>query len=345
MRAVVLERGELSLADIPEPLPGRRHLLARPLACGICGSDLHAVDAPAAMADLQAEVDASAPHSPLRGPRTGPADSVVLGHEFCAEVVEVGGDVSGFMPGDVVVSVPRLFDDAGRRHTLGYSSSVPGGLAELMLIDADVALHVPPGVEPWAAALTEPLAVAARAVNRSAITPGQSAVVFGCGPIGLGVVAQLRARGAGLIVAIDPSPARRALAEVLGADLAVEPDGFEPGALPAVPPPVMFDAVGAPGMLDRIVLMAPARTHVVVVGACFQADTWRPMLALGRELTLSFVMAYSDDEFASTLEWIGGGAFDASVFVSARLPLSEAIDGFDRLRHPVGDAKVLVVAS
>ena len=102
---------------------------------------------------------------------------------------------------------------------IGYSTRFPGGFAERLVVDAERLVAVPDDLSSEHAALTEPLAVGVHAVATARLTPGAPALVVGCGPIGLAVVAVLKARGHGPIVAVDFSPARRAHAERLGADV------------------------------------------------------------------------------------------------------------------------------
>ncbi len=151
-----------------------------------------------------------------------PDADMVMGHEFCCEVVDLGPGVSNLAVGDVVVSLPVAFDGDGL-HPLGFSNRYPGGYAEMMVLNEMTGIKVPAGLPPRMAAMTEPLAVGVHAVNKSRIVPGEAAVVLGCGPVGLACIADLRMKGIGPIVAADFSPRRRALAEHLGADVVVDP--------------------------------------------------------------------------------------------------------------------------
>ena len=97
------------------------------------------------------------------------ARDVVMGHEFAAEVVELGPDVGNAQVGDIVVSMPVAFDPTGV-HAVGYSNDYPGGYGELMVLNDLLSLKVPNGLDARRAALTEPMAVGLHAVNRSQIT-------------------------------------------------------------------------------------------------------------------------------------------------------------------------------
>jgi threonine dehydrogenase-like Zn-dependent dehydrogenase len=229
MRAVVCQQGELDVRDVPDLVPGPGQLLLEVHACGICGSDLHARH----HADAVADAAATAGYDDLMRP----ADAVVLGHEFCGTVAERGkgaGRGAG-RDGGPVVAMPILRARGGV-HLTGLTPLAPGGYAEQVLVQESLTFAVPNGLATSTAALTEPMAVALHAVRRGQVGKGQTAIVVGCGPIGLGVVAMLKAAGVRTVVASDFSPGRRALALALGADVVVDPAEGSP-----------FDAARAAG--------------------------------------------------------------------------------------------------
>jgi threonine dehydrogenase-like Zn-dependent dehydrogenase len=343
VRALVAIDGVLAVESVDDPLPGRDQVLVSSLVNGICGSDLH-------LLDRQRNGDPR-----LAGQR------VIPGHEFCAEVIDHGpgtdASVRSRWPiGTRVCANP--FVESGVH--VGGSPDHPGGLGELMVLDPLRMLAVPEHLSPETAALTEPLAVGIRAVEaarrRSAAGP---AIVLGCGPIGLAVILALQAAGIGPIVASDPAPARRELAERLGADVVVAPDTrspFEPlDALGFREDPasvmldegdpsgvVIFECVGQPGMLATAVAAAPRHSHVVVVGVCLRPDTFVPGLAVARELSIDFVLAYRPSELAESLRRIADGIVDPALLVTATVGLDDAPDAFDQLRRGE-QVKVLVV--
>ena len=158
----------LDVRDIPDPVPGSGQVLVRTRACGICGSDLHMLKHGAAMAALGEELRKHAPPEPIETVRMESDRDVVMGHEFCGEVVDLGPDCTNLKTGDLVVSIPVAFDGAGL-HTIGYSNNYPGGYAELMVLSDLAAMKVPNGLDYRNAALTEPLAVGIHAVAKSKI--------------------------------------------------------------------------------------------------------------------------------------------------------------------------------
>lgn len=337
---------ELRVDDLPDPVPASGQALVRVLACGICGSDLHMLRHGAEQLRLTAEFAEDQPPDPLRIQTFDPAHDTVMGHEYCCEVVEVGPDCTNLRAGDVVVSMPVAFD-AGGLHAVGYSNRYPGGYGELMLLNDLMALKVPTGLDPTLAALTEPLAVGEHAVAKSRIQPGEAAVVLGCGPVGLAVVAALRRRGLGPVVAADHSPMRRQLAERLGADVVVDP-AVEPAIaawrrIDGTRPLVIFEAVGVPGMISQAMRMAPRHGRILVVGVCMQADSIHPMLGIGKELQLQFALGYEPAEFADSLTAIADGTIDVSPWITGTVGIDEVPGAFSELAAPDRHAKILVV--
>jgi threonine dehydrogenase-like Zn-dependent dehydrogenase len=121
-----------------------------------------------------------------------------------------------------VVALP-LIRGAHGVDTIGLSVHAPGAYAEQLLAQEALLLAVPNALPPEVAALTEPMAVAWHAVRRGEVGKRQIAIVIGCGPVGLGVILMLKAKGVRTIVASDVSPGRRALATACGADVVVDP--------------------------------------------------------------------------------------------------------------------------
>ncbi|MET9493105.1 zinc-binding dehydrogenase [Nocardia sp. NPDC006630] len=215
MRAVVCANGELSVQTLPALQPGSGQVLLNVLRCGICGSDLHARSHCDELADLFA---AGGFDAMMRSHQ-----SVVMGHEFCGEIVEYGpGTRRPWKPGTPVVAMPILRH--GRDpHPTGLSAHASGGYAEQVLAQECMTFAVPNGLSADHAALTEPMAVAWHAVRKGRVSSKRTAFVIGCGPVGLAVIALLKASGVRTVIASDFSPRRRELATRCGADIVVDP--------------------------------------------------------------------------------------------------------------------------
>jgi threonine dehydrogenase-like Zn-dependent dehydrogenase len=354
MRAAVGRRGAIVCDDVPDLTPGPGQVLVRTCACGICGSDLHALQFPQTVARVYEQAG-------VEHPMRADAD-VVFGHEFSAEILDHGpGTQRRLKPGTIVTSVPRLLDASGA-HVIGYSNEVPGGYAERMLLSEALLLEVPNGLPAEHAALTEPFAVGEHAVASAALDGAAAALVVGCGPVGLAVIAALKARGFGPVVAADYAPGRRALAERLGADSVIDPAQTSPhaswaehsvpqtrgarasveatGARPGRA--VVFECVGVPGVLQGLVEAVPSCTQIIVVGVCMQTDRLEPASAIAKELDFRFVLGYSAAEFARTLGNIAEGRINAATILTGRVGLEGVAGAFAALATPGDQAKIVV---
>jgi threonine dehydrogenase-like Zn-dependent dehydrogenase len=215
MKSVTCTNAKLEVVDRPTPIPAKGQLLIEVLRCGICGSDLHARRHCDELAGVMAD---SGYDAFMRSNQP-----VVMGHEFCGEIVDYGpGTRKNLRRGTPVVALPLL-----RRgkdvHAIGLSTMAPGAYAEQLVVEQSLTLAVPNGLAPEIAALTEPMAVGWHAVRRGEVGKRDVVIVIGCGPIGLAVICMLKAHGVRTVIASDFSPGRRALATACGADIVVDP--------------------------------------------------------------------------------------------------------------------------
>jgi len=351
-----MRQQKLVVADVPVPALGPGDVLVHTLACGICGSDLHALKH--AEKFVETSRRAGNPFVMDLG------RDVIMGHEFCAEIVEHGPDTTRALKvGARVCSRPTLMRPTGPQ-SIGYSNDNPGGYGEYMRLSEALLLEIPNGLSTEHAALTEPMAVGVHAVAKARLEPDDAPLVIGCGPVGLAVIAALRLRGVHPIVAADFSKRRRELAAAVGADLVVDPAATTPWqswreaavyrdptrapALPpwipgpAVRPAVVFECVGVPGVLDQVMAAAPRGTRIVVVGVCMEADTIHPMLGISKELNLQFVLGYTPDEFAATLRHIAEGAIPTAPLITGTVGIDGVAGAFVALGSPERHAKILV---
>ncbi|MBS0332424.1 MAG: zinc-binding dehydrogenase [Proteobacteria bacterium] len=355
MRAVVRRNRTLVCDEIGELQPGVGQVLVKTLACGICGSDLHALRHMEHMIEL--------------GRRGGGGDNgfdptadTVFGHEFCAEILDYGpGSARALKAGTRVVSVPITLTASGAEMS-GFSNRLPGGFAERMILSEQLILPVPNGLPTDKAALTEPFAVGFHAVAKARMDPNSVCLVIGCGPVGLAVIAALKAQGHGPVIAADFSPRRRAAAEKLGADIVVDPaqesphDRWEALGVPRARAaqtmirmmgggfgqPVVFECVGAPGVLESLIEAAPAGAQIVVAGVCMETDRIEPSIAITKEIELTFVFGYTPEEFAATLHSLAEGRIDVDGLVTGRVGLEGVAQAFTALGDPEAHVKILV---
>ncbi|HEX3917404.1 MAG TPA: zinc-binding dehydrogenase [Caulobacteraceae bacterium] len=343
MQAVVRRAGALICAEVEDPIPGHGQVRLKTLACGICGSDLHVHRFAQRVADAAVKA----------GRRVGidPARDIVFGHEFCGQVLDYGpGAERRFEPGARVIALPYATGPNGRE-TVGLSHRFPGGYGELVCVDASMLMAVPDHIPDAHAAAVEPFAVGAHAVAQADLDQDSVAMVIGCGPVGLAVIAALKARGFGPIVAADYSALRRAAAERLGADLVIDPAVQSPHlqwpAQGVIVPmlereaaqlagrrvrrPIVFECVGAPGVIQGIIEGVAPGAQVIVVGVCMEQDHFEPMVAINKQLTLRFVAAYTAPEFAQVLADIAEGRIDAAAMTSRTVGRAGVAAAFEAL--------------
>jgi len=376
VKAVSCAQNTLSVVDLPDPRPADGQLVLNVLACGICGSDLHAKNHADDLMDVMSQI--GYPDFMRRDTPT------VMGHEFCGEIAERGRKTpKSLRVGMTVVSFP-LVRARGGVHLTGLSPLAPGGYAERVVAEASMSFVVPNGLPTEIAALTEPMAVALHAVRRSEVKKRDTAIVLGCGPVGLAVICQLKALGVGTIVASDFSAGRRALAIRCGADVVVNPAVESPydkasgkGTLTEVPAlyelamssmeklrrlpgwqhvyravdalgaagpkrPVIFECVGVPGMIDGILGSAPLQSRVVVVGVCMGSDQIRPTMAISKEIDLRFVFGYTPLEFRDSLHMLADGKLNAAPLVTGKVGLDGVAAAFEALGDPEAHAKIII---
>lgn len=356
MRAVLMQNAELRVADVPEPVPGSGEVLVDVLACGICGTDLHcAAHAP----EFNAATRGAAGIELMDLERP-----VVFGHEFVGRIVSYGPDTEHRIPvGRRVVSMPILLRE--QQVMLGFAGPEhPGAYSERMVLSEPLMIEVPDHVPTEVAALTEPLAVAYRTVARADTADNDVALVVGCGPIGLAVIAVLKMKGISPIVASDFSPERRELARKLGADVVIDPRESSPydalmscaatddvhkmarptavlGQLP-IRPTVAFECVGVPGLIQQIIAGVPPGSRIAVAGINMGSDTIEPAQCILKELDIRFSLYYSPEQFAQTFAHLAAGDFDVAPLLTGTVGLDGVAEAFERLASNPSDAKILL---
>jgi threonine dehydrogenase-like Zn-dependent dehydrogenase len=356
VKAAIFRAGTIVVDTLPDPVPAQGQVLVRTVACGICGSDLHAAKHTHDFVNLSRRAGSRWTMDPER--------DVVFGHEFCCEVVDHGPDTQvRLAPGTLVTSMPLTL--AGQTvHGIGYSNDVAGGFAQYMPLADRMLLPVPNGLPASQAALTEPIAVGWHAVENARLNKDDIPLVVGCGPVGLAVIAGLALKDVHPIIAADFSPTRRALAQKMGADIVIDPAetspyetwhqqatpaGYDGGRFaqmfslsPKQRPGVIFECVGVPGVIQTVMDGASAGARIVVVGVCMQTDTFEPFFGIVKQLNIQFVLGYTQQEFAQSLHHIAEGRIDVSPLITGTVGLGRVSDAFVELSNPEKHAKVLV---
>jgi len=311
------------------PQAGDRDVVIAVKACGICGSDLSYIK--------------------LGGVRRG--DKTPLGHEAAGEVLCVGPAVEGVSVGDRVAINPM--------NTPSFigSGGPEGAFTEALLLqEARLGVNLLPIADdlPYeVAALTEPLAVALHAVHRAEVAPGDRVVVFGCGPIGLGIVLWLVDRGVTDVVALDLVPERRERALALGARAVIDPTREDVRArLEALHGKVLrtvgsgvgtdafIDAAGAPTILNDVIAMAKQHARLVVTAAYMQPTRVHLGGLLYSEMTITASVGYPTEmpEVVASLPRIRD---KAASMISHRMPFEQMLAALEVAADP-RSAKVMI---
>jgi (R,R)-butanediol dehydrogenase / meso-butanediol dehydrogenase / diacetyl reductase len=322
--AVWHKRGDIRIEELPDPKPGIGQVKVRVKACGICGSDLHEFERGPLLIPLGSD---------------GQGQSVVLGHEFSAEIVELGHAARRFEIGDRITMNPLIFCGEcdyckQKMHHLcftvrskGFSEN--GGFAEFALLDENSLHKLPQSISDDMGALVEPLAVAIHAVKRSRIRIGDSTAVIGAGPIGLLVMQVCIAAGAKRVFVVETMEARREIARQLGANDVFDPSALSPakgikGATAGLGASIAFDCAGSQSSFDTSVKVTRSRGLICVVGVAQKPITAPFSRLLAQEKEISFSNAY-EDEFSMAIALLADRRVDVESLISARIPLQDIV--------------------
>jgi threonine dehydrogenase-like Zn-dependent dehydrogenase len=342
MRAMVLRGKALAIEEVEVPRPGPGQVLAKVLACGICGSDLHAAKY---MEDM---VAASRMSGSVSWDNADESAGMVMGHEFVAEIIESGPGAENWKAGERVTSIPVLLEPSSPTGyvAIGYSTRFPGAYGQYVVMSGPTLLRVPEDLSDVAAATTEPCAVGLHAVREAHMEPGESAIVMGAGPIGLMTLLWLKKEGVAHVTVSDYAASRRALAAKLGADLVINPgeESLAEAHIAAAgrAAPVVFECVGVEGTLRQAMELVDRGGRVVVVGVCMKEDRIYPMVGINKQLTLKFVLGYTPAEYAEALAALGDRSIDTTPMVTRTVTLDELPGAFEALSDP-HDCKIVVI--
>lgn len=337
MRAAVVHGpGSLVVEDVPVPEVGPDEVLAEVALCGVCGTDIHMV---------------------LEG---WAQPGTWGGHEWIGRVTAVGSAVERWQPGDPVVGGPPTGCGAcamcgAGRPSLCDVRDAPGrddpqgAFATYVKVPADGLLPLPPGLDPRAAALAEPLAVALHAIGRAGVEPGHRVMVLGAGPIGALAIAALRARGIDDVTCVEPAPTRQALARKVGATRILHPDDLEvptiaePGRVVDGAVDVVLECSGRASAMEAGLAQLVRSGTLVLVGAGIEAPRFDPNRILLNEITVTGAFNHDGDGFERALELLASGRMPVDDLVEpGEVALDDLLDALRALADGRLAGKVLV---
>ncbi len=340
MKALVLKNVlQLSYEEVPMPEFGPTDVLVAVKACGICGSDVHGLDG-------------------STGRRQPP---IIMGHEAAGIIAEVGSAVTGWQPGDCVTFDSTIYcgtcefcrrglvNLCTQRRVLGVSCDEyrqPGAFAEYVAVPGRILYRLPDTLPFEHAALIEPFSIAFHAIRRSPVTLNDTAVVVGCGMIGLAIIQAARLSGFGRIVAVDVALEKLALAGRLGATDLVNSNSAPVEEILRLTRGVgadrAFEAVGIEATVGLAVRCVRKGGAVTLVGNVAPQVELPLQLVVTRELTLSGTCA-SAGEYPACLDMMARKAIDPAPLLGTVAPLADGASWFDRLyRKEPGLLKVVL---
>lgn len=325
------EVGDVRLDDYTRPDHGPNDVVVKMKAVGICGSDLSYIK--------------------MGGIMRKPGGVTPIGHEGAGEVLHVGSAVSGISPGDAVIINPMNTPSA-----VGSGGPEGAFVDELLVREArlgDSILPIPEGISYEVAAMCEPLAVAMHGVNRMEVKPGDKVVVFGCGPIGLGMVLWLVDRGVTDVIALDLAQERLDRAKALGARAVLNPLECdikeEIGKLhgtemcmhkPAVGTDAFIDAAGNPRVVTDVINMAKFHSRLVITAAYMKPFEVPFGTMLTSEMTITTAVGYPT-EMPDVIAAMPRLKDKIQSLISHRVAFDDVLDGLKIAGTPES-AKVMV---
>jgi (R,R)-butanediol dehydrogenase/meso-butanediol dehydrogenase/diacetyl reductase len=346
--AVYYDRRDVRVEDVADPAgPGPGEVLVAPLWCGICGTDVHEYTDGPIVTPVQ-------PH-----PLTGATNPQVLGHEFSAEVLEVGRDVTDVRVGDRASVMPLIycghchFCRLGQNHLCERMACTGlshdwGGLAEAAIVSASQLTRLPDELDDQQGALVEPIAVAARGVDRAGVGPGSSVLVTGAGPIGMLSAEYALARGATTVIMSEPNNGRRALADALGVHASFDPTATDvveavrelTGGLGV---DASIECSGAAAALDACIRATRSLGTVAQTGLHVRPAPIDAFQLSLHEITLVGTWCYPVTDWPRIISLLAAGRMSGRPAITSALGLEGTVDGFERLIDREGsDVKILI---
>jgi (R,R)-butanediol dehydrogenase / meso-butanediol dehydrogenase / diacetyl reductase len=328
-------REDLRIEEIAEPEPGSGEVKIAVAHNGLCGTDLREYfEGPMACTDE--------PH-----PLTGGVLPQIMGHEFAGVVQAVGSEVENVAIGDRVCVEPLYYCGDCEACRAGLPElcrmvithgicSEGGGLAQFTVVPSWMVHRLPASMSLAEGALVEPLAVAFNGVLRSGAEPGKSALVFGAGPIGIGVVLGLRAIGVEDILVVEPAPSRRAAMEALGVEHVIDPTDVDLGVEVRSMNggrgvDVALDCAGVASTFSVAPAVLRPRGRYVILAVLLDELPFVPWFLAKKEVELTGSCGYGPGVFTRVIELIADRAYPTRGWVE-HVDLGEVHSAMEDLR-------------
>jgi 2-desacetyl-2-hydroxyethyl bacteriochlorophyllide A dehydrogenase len=333
MKAMVLKApGELVLDEVSRPSASAGDVLIRVTHTGICGTDLKIFNGAI----------------PVKYPR-------IMGHEMIGEVVEGGG---AFRPGDRVIVDPELFCGSCFHCRIGQTHLCPngvllgrdanGGFAEYVTAPADHVFRLPDSIDSRTAPLIQVLTTCLHAQRLANISPGESVVVLGLGVTGQLHVQLAKARGAGRVIGITRSAAKRELAQKLGADFTLASgEGAIQKVLDATEgrgADLIIDTTGAIPSVADAVHMARFGGRLLLFGIITATEGALPFYQLYfKELALINARVAKSEDYPESIDLVQRGVVRLQPLISHVMPFRELRNAIGMLNSEGGQRMKIIL--
>ncbi|KAI1075953.1 GroES-like protein [Whalleya microplaca] len=299
---------------------------------GICGSDIHLWEDGGVGSLLK--------------------DPIVLGHESAGTVVQIGSKVKGLLVGDHVAIEPgtpcRRCEDCLDGHynlcpDMVFAACPPhhGTLTGFWVAPHDFCYKLPPGVSLKEGALIEPLAVAVHIVRQAAVTPGQSVVIMGAGPVGLLCAAVARVFGASKIVSVDIIDSKLEFAKSFSSTHVYKSQQISPEENASAIKKVAGLPRGADAVIDASGFELSIRTSLSVVraggtyvqGGMGKSDIIFPIMELCiKQVTAKGSFRYSSGDYRLAIDLVGTGRINVRDLITDTVPFQQAEEAYQRVK-------------
>ena len=335
-QAIMISPGEIIFSHAEKPVPLTDEVLIQVKRIGVCGSDIHV----------------------FHGLHPYTSYPIVQGHEVSGIVADLGAEVKGFVPGDIVTFMPQetcgkcypcmhgmehICDDL---KVLGFQA--PGAGQEYFAISADKVLKLPSTIDLDQAAMIEPLSVAVHAVNRAGDISGKNVLVLGAGTIGNLVGQVCRALGAKKVLISDRSDYKLDMAQKCGLSSVTNPQIVDPGiAISQCFGPdkadEIFECVGVEETIGQAIQFARKGSTIIVVGVFGKKPIVDIGLVQDRELNLIGSLMYQRQDYIDAISLISSGKLNLAPMITNRFPFREFKSAYDYILKSKGNSlKVMV---
>ncbi len=331
--------GKVELGTFDTPKAGPNDVVVKNMRAGICGTDLHAYL--------------------IEGESVGIRPDHQFGHEMVGYVHEVGENVTGIEKGKKVFVNPVTCKKAKEGYSATEMADMAGAFSEYILVeDAQIDYNVFPlsdALEYDRAVLIEPMSVSMHGVNTASPKPGEKAIVYGTGTIGLGVLIELKAAGVEEVIVSDISDKRLAIAEKLGGipfnsqkgDLIAfvkEKWGTNLGIMgeETTDADIVIDCAGPKGILEEFMASAKVGSRFVIIALGTAPEQIVPLEVVLKSVKIMGSCAYAPEDHKQVIDLLNNKNILVEPMITSKFGLSEIDKAFETACDKENSIKVII---